>query len=66
MTNIYKVVWKTFEKEKRYCYYESSSISTLIGYLSYNGFSICEIIEIKQISRLPKFAIALKGYETNK
>ena len=36
----YKVFWETWENETCYCFYESTSISALISYLSDNGFGV--------------------------
>lgn len=57
----YKVFWETWENETCYCFYESTSISALISYLSDNGFGVGSIIKIERVSRLPKVAVALKG-----
>lgn len=57
----FKLYVKTWENETFYYYYESTSISALISYLSDLGFDMGSIIGIKRVSRLPKVAVVSRG-----
>lgn len=58
----FKVVFEDCFCEKHFSYYESTSISALISYLSDNGCAVGFIVEIKRVSRLPKNVLPFKGY----
>lgn len=59
----FKVTWEGSDgKKDGISYYESTSISALISYLSDNGCAVGYILEVKRVSRLSKNALLYKGY----
>lgn len=59
MINIYKVLYEDFNGGTQTSYYKSTSISVLLYWLGYHGAAVGNIIEIKRISRLPKYVKAV-------
>lgn len=55
MKSYYKVVFERGDGDRYWHYYECTSLSNLISALSLSGEKIHFIVEIKRISRLPKW-----------
>ncbi len=57
----FKVVFGCGNGEKFWRYYESTSVLSLVSYLSNYGHTVDFIVEIKRINRLPAYISPIKA-----